>query len=175
MLGIGIALWILVPADSAEPPSPVVSFVESKGLGVDRIAVFSVKNIASRRAVWMGDVQIQVAENAGWRTISQDDFHPSPFVQHGTPQHFPQFLGPGEHRMFVVDWPAAQPWRVSVEYRQDAKGIEALVAKVRIIWATRTMLSWRSRVSVDPRWVASVEVQESSRTNHSSQQPPADP
>ena len=175
VLGIGIQSWMLMRVDSADLPSPVVRFVESKGRGVDRIAVFAVTNTASRKAIWIGDVQVQVAEDTGWRTISQQEFRVSPFLEHGAPKHFPMRLEPGTHRMFIVDWPAAQSWRANVEYRRETEGIEALAVKARIMWATRSMLPLRGRASVDPQWAASVEVRDSSGTNHSSQPPPATP
>lgn len=175
MLGIGVVARVLT-LGTTERLLPVVGFSESKGRGSDRLAVFVITNTASRTAIRMGNVQVQVADKQGWRTISQDHFRASPFLEHGASDvRDRERVEACAHRKFVVEWPGARRWRVCVEYRRDAEGIEALVAKVRIIWATRTMLSWRSRVSVDPQWVASVEVQESSRTNHSSQQPPADP
>jgi len=177
MLGIGIAFWILMPVESANLPPPVVRFVQSNGRGADRIAVFAVTNTASRKPIWMGDVQIQVSDISGWRTITQQEFRVSSFVdEHGAANiHFPQLLEPGAHRMFIVDWPAAQSWRANVEYRREAEGIEALAVKALIMWATRSMLPLRERASVDPQWAASVEVRDSSGTNHSSQPPPATP
>ena len=163
VLGIGILSWMLMRVDSADLPCPVVRFVESKGRGVDRIAVFAVTNTASRKAIWIGDVQVQVAEDAGWRTISQQEFRVWTFLEQA-PKHFPQLLEAGAHRMFSVDWPAAQSWRANVEYRREAEGIEALAVKARIMWATRSMLPLRGRASVDPQWAASVEVRDSSRT-----------
>lgn len=178
VLGIGVLSWMLVRVDSADLPCPVVRFTECKGRGVDRIAVFAVTNTAPRKAVWIGEVQIQVAEDAGWRTVSQQEFRVVPFFEHGAPKNnFPMRLEPAAHRMFVVDWPAAESWRVNVEYRREAEGIEALAVKARIMWATRSMGPLRGRAAVDPRWAASdiVEVRVPSRTNHSSQPPPAQP
>lgn len=175
MLGIGAVAWVLT-LRTTERPSPVVRYCESRGRGPDRIAVFVITNAASRTAIQMGAVQVQVAEIQGWRTISQDDFRASPFLEHaGSYVRDPGRVEAGAHRKFVVDWPAARRWRVCVEYRREAEGIEGLVARARIMQATRTLLSWKSRVSVDPQWVASVAVQESGPTNHASQPPPADP
>ena len=171
-LGIGLLSWMLMRVDSADLPCPVVRFVESKGRGADQIAVFAITNTASRKAIWIGDVQVQVAEDGGWRTVSQQEFRVSHFLEHGAPKHFPQRLEPAAHRMFIVDWPAAQSWRANVEYRREVEGIEALAVKARIMWATRSMLPLRQPASVDPRWAASVEVRDSSRTNHSSQPAP---
>jgi len=134
--------------------------------------VFAVTNTASRKAIWIGDVQVQVAEDAGWRTISQQEFRVSPFLEHGAPKHLPQRLEPEAHRMFIVDWPAAQSWRANVEYRREAEGIEALAVKARIMWATRSMLPLRGRASVDPQWAASVEVRDSSRTTPANRRQP---
>src|SRR2546426_1239465 len=44
-------------------PPPVVRFVQSIGRGADRIAVFAVTNTASRKPIWMGDVQIRSEEH----------------------------------------------------------------------------------------------------------------
>ena len=175
VLGIGILSWMLMRVDASDLPCPIVRFVESKGRGVDRIAVFTVTNTASRKAIWIGDVQVQVAEDSGWRTISQQEFRVSPFLEHGAPKHFPQLLEPGAHRMFIVDWPAAQSWRANVEYRKVLEGFAALESKARIAWATRTLSYWTGRVHVAVGHVASDEVQDLSRTNHSSQPPPATP
>jgi|SRR5437762_4216398 len=89
--------------------------------------------------------------------------------------HFPQLLEPGAHRMFIVDWPAAQSWRANVEYRKVLEGFAALESKARIAWATRTLSYWTGLVHVAVGHVASDEVQDLSRTNHSSQPPPATP
>jgi len=171
VLGIGILSWMLMRVDSADLPCPVVWFVESKGRGVDRIAVFAVTNTASRKAIWMGDVQIQVSDISGWRAITQQEFRVSSFVdEHGAANiHFPQLLEPGAHRMFIVDWPPAQSWRVNVEYRKDLEGFAALESKARIAWATRTLSYWTGRVHVAVGHVASDEVQDLSRTNRATQ------
>jgi len=177
VLGVGIAFWILMPVESADRPPPVVRFVQSIGRGADRIAVFAVTNTASRKPIWMGDVQIQVSDISGWRTITEQEFRVSPFVdEHGAANiHFPQLLEPGAHRMFIVDWPAAQSWRANVEYHKVLEGFAALESKARIAWATRTLSYWTGLVHVAVGHVASDEVQDLSRTNHSSQPPPATP
>src|SRR5437016_3612855 len=117
VLGVGIAFWILMPVESADLPPPVVRFVQSIGRGA---------------------VQIQVSDISGWRTITEQEFRVSPFVdEHGAANiHFPQLLEPGAHRMFIVDWPAAQSWRANVEYRKVLEGFAALESKARIAWAT---------------------------------------
>jgi len=51
----------------------------------------------------------------------------------------------------------------------------ALESKARIAWATRTLSYWTGLVHVAVGHVASDEVQDLSRTNHSSQPPPATP
>jgi hypothetical protein len=59
---------------------------------------------------------------------------------------FSPVLETGEHRKIVVPWPEERPWRVCVFYVPEHKGLNALTAKARIAWRTRTMSYWRGKV-----------------------------
>ena len=136
-----------------------------------RAAGFYVTNCGPQ-AFSMYQVKIQSAGDGSWKTLSEKAPEISPVLEPGTPRitnagrvtnrvNYSPHLEAGEHRKIVVEWPEDQPWRVCILYAPEKGGLDALLAKTRIAWRTRSMPRWDSRVfggSGEIRQVISEEV-----------------
>jgi hypothetical protein len=138
IVGVGIGMYLLPSSISSAPILPIVSFAgREPGLPI-RSAGFYVTN-SGHLAILLNLVQIQVAVDGGWKTLSEGQVQISRVLEAGTSQiNISPLLESGDQRKIVVEWPEEPPWRVCITYSREEKGLKALTSKARFAWRTRS-------------------------------------
>ena|ERR1041384_5793543 len=142
--------WLRMSSRQSAPSPLTISFSEREpGLSY-RAAGFYVTN-CGHRTVMLYKVQVQVAQEEGWKTLSDKQVTFSQVLEAGvSPQAmFSSELKVGEHRKIVVEWPEEKPWRLCLFYFREQKGLGSLTAKARYAWRTRSMSHWRGSMFGD--------------------------
>jgi hypothetical protein len=159
VFGLTVLAWFMISSRSSTPTPPTVTFTGREPGPAYRAAGFYVTNTCGK-AVLLHHVQVKVAVGEGWKTVSEKRAEFSPRVEAGISaqvRYLPE-LEAGAHRKIVVEWPEEKPWRVTVIYYREQKGLGLVIANARLAWRTRSVSRWHGRLYAYPDQVTSEQV-----------------
>lgn len=145
--GLAIVAWFFPPRFNGASRL-TASFTGREPGPPYRAAGFYLTN-SGPRALILRHVQVQTRVDGSWKTVSETPEF-SPVLEPGSSNiNFSPCLEAGERRKIVVEWPEVRPWRVSIQYGREQRGLDALIVRMQLAWRTRSMPQWRGRVFAD--------------------------
>ena len=143
--GLAIVAWFFPPR-SKGASRLTASFTGREPGPPYRAAGFYLTN-SGPQALILRQVQVQTRVADSWKTVSDTPPEFSSVLEPGSSNlNFSPCLEAGERRKIVVEWPEDRPWRVSIQYGQERRGLDALIVRMQLAWRTRSMPQWRGRV-----------------------------
>ena len=147
--GLAIFTWS-IPQRSKGASRLTASFTGREPGPPYRAAGFYLMN-SGPQALFLYHVQVQTRVDGTWKTVSVTAPKFSPVLEPGRSNiNYSLYLEAGEHRKIVVEWPEDRPWRVSIQYGREQKGLVALIVRMQLAWRTLSMPHSRGRVFGDP-------------------------
>lgn len=140
----GVLLWPSNDSTVLVPPSVV--FAGREFGPTYKSARFKITNSLSK-SIFVREVQVQIATNGGWETVSKARMEASTSLDPGDPQPgYSPAIESGGHRRIVVAWPEEKPWRIQIIYSLERRGLAGLALRSQMAWQRRRLPSWSGRV-----------------------------
>ena len=119
------------------------------------MTAFYVTN-SERHAVPLMRLDVEVADKDSWKTLSQEK---SSFIDGNAPNRdWAGPLEPGQYRQVWLYGPEQGRWRARVVYQPELRGLERLMAPIRIGLLTRSLPEFRRRIYRGTQQVVSREI-----------------
>ena len=126
-------------------PTPTLSFAQKEPGPGYMVGAFYVTNRTSH-PILLWRVKSQTFTDGTWKTVFEGPPQPSFNLNPGETlsKNISPLLQPGEYQKIAVRWPSDFPWRVSLQYNHQYKGLLAFVSRSRFRLRNRTLPTTQS-------------------------------